>query len=183
MARNNHRNKGENNSRILTLGDIELEEVNNVIKAIYNINHDDRDKELPKREPIKLIINSHGGDVYSGLGLIDVIEHSETPIYTICHGAALSMAMVVFAAGHVRYASKYATFMYHEANYGLEGKVIYHKQEVKEAERTDKMCDDYLLAKTKFTIKQFNDVRERQKEWYIDTVTAKKYGLVDEILE
>lgn len=175
--------KENNNNRILTLGNVEFEEVNDVIKSIYIINHEDKDKELPKREPIKLIINSPGGDVYSGLGLIDVIEHSETPIYTICHGAALSMAMVVFAAGHVRYSSKYATFMYHEANYGLEGKVIYHKQEVKEAERTDKLCDDYLLTRTKFTMKQFNDIRERQKEWYIDATTAKKYGLVDEILE
>ena len=65
----------------------------------------------------------------------------------------MSMALIVFAAGHERVASKNATFMYHEAAYPVEGKVVYHKQELKEVERIDKVCDDYLLSKTKFTKK------------------------------
>jgi ATP-dependent protease ClpP protease subunit len=92
------------------------------------------------------------------------------------------MALIVYAAGHHRLASKYATFMYHEANYGLDGKVTIHKQEIKEADRTEKICDDYLLSKTKFTKKQFDNIKKTQGEWYFDINVAKKHGLVDEIL-
>jgi len=167
-------------SRIITLGNIDCISVNDIVQLIYEINEEDAKKTTV--EPIKLIINSFGGELYSGLALIDTIDNSQTPIHTICHGAAMSMALIVYAAGHHRLASKYATFMYHEATYSTEGKVVFHKQELKEVERTDKICDDYLLSRTKLTQKQFNDIKNKQKEWYFDVNTAKEFGLVDEIL-
>ena len=167
-------------SRIITLGYIDAELVNDIIQLIYEINEEDIKKA--QAEPIKLIINSPGGEVYSGLALIDVIDNSQTPIYTICHGTAMSMGLIVYAAGHHRTASRYSTFMYHESHYEMNGKVATHKQELKEVERIDNICDNYLLSKTSFTKKQFNDVKNKQEEWYFDVNTAKKYGLVDEIL-
>jgi ATP-dependent Clp protease protease subunit len=167
-------------SRTITLGEIDSESANDIIQLIYDINDEDVGKT--QVEPIRLIINSFGGEVYSGLALIDTIDNSSTPIYTICHGSAMSMALIVYAAGHNRYASKNATFMYHEAAYPIEGKVAHHKQELKEVERVDSICDDYLLSKTSFTKKILNGVKDRQKEWYFDVELAHKYGLVNEIL-
>lgn len=167
-------------SRIMTLGDIETEVINEIIHSIYEINEEDVKKE--KADPIKLIINSSGGEIYSGLALIDVINTSLTPIHTICHGAAMSMGLIIFAAGHHRTASPNATFMYHEAMYGLEGKTAYHKQEMKEANRIDKLCDDYLISRTKLTQKIMDNVKNTQAEWYFDAKTALKYNVVNEIL-
>ena len=167
-------------SRTITLGEISSESVNDIIQLIYEINDEDIGKT--QVEPIRLIINSFGGEVYSGLALIDTIDNSLTPVYTICHGSAMSMALIIYSAGHNRYASKNATFMYHEAAYPIEGKVAHHKQELKEVERVDKICDNYLLSKTSFTQKQFNDVKKTQGEWYFNVETAQEYGLVNEIL-
>lgn len=167
-------------SRIITLGNIESEPVNEIIQLIYEINDEDIGKT--QVEPIRLIVNSFGGEVYSGLALIDTIDNSATPVYTICHGSAMSMGLIVYSAGHQRYASKNATFMYHEAAYPIEGKVIHHKQELKEVERVDGICDDYLLSKTSFTKKQFNDIKKTQGEWYFNIEIAQQYGLVNEIL-
>ena len=170
----------KSSGRILTLGDIDSDSVNDIIEVIYDINEEDVKKTIT--EPIKLIINSFGGELYSGLAIIDVIDNSHTPIYTICHGSAMSMALIIFSAGHRRFASKYATFMYHEASYGNEGKIMHHKQELKETERTDKICDDYFLSKTKFNAKQLKDIRDKRSEWYFDVKIAMKYGLVDELI-
>jgi ATP-dependent Clp protease protease subunit len=167
-------------SRTITLGEINSESANDIIQLVYDINDEDIGKT--QVEPIKLIINSFGGEVYSGLALIDTIDNSSTPVYTICHGSAMSMALIVYSAGHQRYASKNATFMYHEAAYPIEGKVIHHKQELKEVERVDKICDNYLLSKTSFTQKQFNDVKKTQGEWYFNIEIAQQHGLVNEIL-
>ena len=168
-------------SRVITLGDIDCIEINQIIQDIYEINNEDAKRQTV--EPIKLIINSFGGEVFSGLALIDVIDSSQTPIHTICHGTAMSMALIIYAAGHHRIASKYATFMYHEAAYELNGKVAFHKQELKETERIDKICDAYLISKTKLTKNILQPHRDRQAEWYFDVKTAQRYGLVDEILE
>jgi ATP-dependent Clp protease protease subunit len=167
-------------SRVITLGYIDAESANEVIQLVYEINEEDVKKT--QVEPIKLIINSFGGEVYSGLALIDVIDNSLVPVHTICHGTAMSMALIVYAAGHHRIASKYAAFMYHEAHYEMNGKVVAHKQEIEEVDRTEKICDDYLLSRTKFTRKILKGVKDRQKEWYFDVELAHKYGLVDEIL-
>jgi ATP-dependent Clp protease protease subunit len=167
-------------SRIITLGYIDETSINDTIQLIYEINDEDIKKTAV--EPIKLIINSPGGEVYNGFALIDVIDNSLTPVHTICHGHAMSMALIVYAAGHHRIASKYSTFMYHESNYGLEGKVSIHKQEIREVNRTEKMCDDYLISRTKFTAKQLNTAKKTHGEWYFDVNVAQKYGLVNEIL-
>jgi ATP-dependent Clp protease protease subunit len=167
--------------RILSIGDIEIDNVNEIIEVIYEINEEDAKKS--QRDPIKLIVNSPGGDVYHGFALVDVISNSTTPIYTICHGHAMSAALVVYAAGHRRFASQRATFMYHEIAWSMQQeKLQLHSQEVKEGERMWKIYDDYLLSQTKFTAKQLNEVKKTRGEWYMDVKTAHKYGLVDEIL-
>jgi len=61
-------------SKILYLDDNEDNAVDEVIKSILEINEYDKHSS-----PIKLYINSSGGDVYPFLGLIDVIITSKTP--------------------------------------------------------------------------------------------------------
>jgi ATP-dependent Clp protease protease subunit len=167
--------------RIISLGDIETDNVNEIIEIIYEINEEDVKKT--QKEPIKLIVNSPGGDVYHGFALVDVISNSQTPIHTICHGHAMSAALIVYAAGHKRFASQHATFMYHEVAWSThQEKLQYHSQEVKEGERLWKLYDNYLLSRTKFTAKQLNDIKNTRGEWYMDAKTAMKHGLVNEIL-
>jgi ATP-dependent Clp protease protease subunit len=167
--------------RILSIGDIEIDNVNEIIEVIYEINEEDVKKT--QKEPIKLIVNSPGGDVYHGFALVDVISNSPTPIHTICHGHAMSAALVVYAAGHKRFASQRATFMYHELLWSTQQeKLQYHSQEVKEGERMWKIYDDYLLSRTKFTAKQLNEIKDKRGEWYMDVKTAMKYGLVDNLI-
>jgi ATP-dependent Clp protease protease subunit len=168
-------------SRILSIGDIEVDNVNEIIEVIYDINEEDIKKS--QKDPIKLIVNSPGGDVYHGFALVDVISNSATPIYTICHGMAMSAALIVYAAGHKRFASKRATFMYHEMAWAMpQEKLQLHLQEAKEGERMWKIYDDFLLSRTNFTVKQLNEIKKTRGEWYFDVKTAMKYGLVDELL-
>jgi len=178
---NKHSEKQPRLNRIITLGEITQENVNDIIGLIYEINEEDIKKT--QVEPIKLIINSFGGEVYSGLALIDAIDNSRTPIFTICYGTAMSMGLIVYTAGHERYASRNATFMYHEAAYPIEGKVQHHKQELKEVERIDKICDNYLISKTKLTQEMLDNVKSTQSEWYFSIDAAIEYGIIDEKLE
>jgi ATP-dependent Clp protease protease subunit len=174
---------GNSSNRIITIGDITKESSFEIIKFIYDINEKDKNKAKDKREPIKLLMNSLGGEVYDGLAIVDAIETSNTPVYTVGFGAIMSMALVVYVAGEHRIAGKNTTFMYHETAYDTEGKIKFHKQELKEAERTDSMCDKYILDKTKLSQQQLSDMRNTQGDWYFDTRLAKQYGIVHEILK
>lgn len=72
-----------------------------------------KEKEY-KREPIKIYINSYGGNLYDMWSLIDIILNSKTPIYTYCKGYAMSAGFKIFLAGHKRFVSKHATLLYHQ---------------------------------------------------------------------
>lgn len=87
------------------------------IRAILN-NRTEEEKD----NPINLVINSSGGDVYEMLGIIDYIETLSVPVNTICRGRAFSAAAVILACGTgTRMVSKRSCVMFHESSSYLDG--------------------------------------------------------------
>lgn len=175
--------KDKDTGRIMTLGEINEENVNYTIADILDINDLDNGINVKKREPIKLIISSGGGEVYRGLGLIDVIINSETPIHTICYGLGMSMALPILAVGHHRVMSSRSTLMYHE----IAGDLGYIKLteyviELNEYKRINSIYEEIILERTKITRKQINNVNRQKKEWYISPNEALELGIIDEII-
>lgn len=171
--------------RIIVLGEIDDENVNDAIQQIYEFNQIDNitKKDGEEREPIQLIINSPGGHVYYGFGLIDCIELSTTPIYIVVHGQAQSMALPIVCVGHHRRMSSRATLMYHEICWGThEEKLRYHKQEVTEGDRLQKMYDGIIIENTKVSKKKLDTVKSKSQEWYITAEEALKFGFIDAII-
>ena len=175
--------RNPNLSRVLILGEIDGISSNDLISQIYEINEYDNYRNIKKREPIRLIINSEGGCVYYGLGILDVISLSTTPIHTICHGHAMSMGFIIFCAGKQRFISQNSTFMYHEISLGeYSDKLKYFKDEVIETERIQKICDDYILSKTIVPLKKLRNIKKLKTEWYITPEEALEYKIVNKIL-
>lgn len=73
-------------------------------------------ESMDAREPIKLIINSPGGEVNAGMMLYDQIHGMKNvPIEMYCIEMAASMAAVILAGGkHGRYILKHSKVMIHE---------------------------------------------------------------------
>ena len=169
--------------RIISLGDINDENTNEVIQFICEINHVDEGKDVDKREPIKLIINSYGGDIYRGLGVADIIMSSTTPVHTICYGSALSMGFVIMTAGHYRVASKNSTFMYHELLWSLhDSNLSTHRNEVEEGKRIMDIYDSIVLERTNLTKMQLDIVKREHRDWYMSAEEANSYGVIDHII-
>ena len=153
---------------------------------IFQLQEDDKKEAKEKdfqREPIKLYINSYGGSVYDMWALIDIIINSKTPIHTYCTGYAMSAAFKIFLAGHKRFCTKHATFMYHQMSYGKEGK---YQDLVEDRVQTDylqKIIEEYVIERTKLTQSDIDDIREKKKDFYIHPQDALKFGIVDEIIE
>jgi ATP-dependent Clp protease protease subunit len=161
--------------------------VQEAIQFIFDINEYDDENEDNlnnyERKPIKFIINSFGGSVYDGFGLIGAIETSVTPVYTYCYGSAMSMALIILASGHKRFGHKLSTFMYHECSDNIpEDKLSNIAENVDEVKRLMKVYDDYLLSRTSFKRKQLDDVKKAKQDWYFGVEDALKYGLIEEII-
>lgn len=166
---------------------ISQKSVSEVIKAIFEINKDDEEKEGEYkkwvREPIQLILNTYGGSVYDGLGLINAIELSVTPVYTYAIGSAMSMGLFILVSGQKRFIAQHATVMYHQIATVSHGKLEGIKNDIKEGKRLEKVCEDILISRTKLTRENLEPYKRQKKEWYLTPKQALKLGIVDEILK
>ncbi len=79
--------------RVFLTESITAESANEILKQLLYLESEDSET------PIRLIIDSPGGEVVSGLKIIDQMQGMETPIETCCVGTAASMAAFILAAG------------------------------------------------------------------------------------
>lgn len=166
---------------IVLSGDIDESSVKDAIQTISFINEIDDGKEVV--EPIKLIINSLGGNILDGFALIGVIENSFVPVYTYGYGSIMSMALPILVAGDKRFGHPLATFMYHECLDSVPyDKMSIIKENIEETDRLMDMYDDYLTSRTTLTQKQLNKVKNKKTDWYFGSDEALSYNIINEVI-
>lgn len=156
----------------------------NIIKEINRINRqdDEEQKRLKKfeRKPITLFINSPGGLCYAGLGLIDTMNKSDTPIKTEIIGIAASMAGVIFLSGHDREMNVNGTIHYHNVRSGMFGDQFDYKNEVVELKRLQKLLDKIYLDNSNLTQAQLDAWKVSKGDIMIGYNQAKRYRMIDQ---
>jgi ATP-dependent Clp protease protease subunit len=166
---------------IVLSGEIDESSVKDAIQTISFINEIDNGKD--EVEPIKLIINSLGGNILDGFALIGVIENSFVPVYTYGYGSIMSMALPILVAGDKRFGHPLATFMYHECLDSVPyDKMSIIKENIEETDRLMDMYDDYLISRTSLTQKQLNKVKSKKIDWYFGSDEALSYNIINEVI-
>lgn len=175
--------------RIIIFSDfIEIDPIRKAMEKIIEINRIDDEKEQKevgyKREPIKFVINSYGGNVYDGFALMALMETSKTPVHTYCYGYAMSMGLSIFLAGVKRFAHPLVTFMYHQISTGAYyDKIKEIKQGLEQSCRLERMYDEFMLKRTNILKEKLDAVKEAKDDWFFGLDEAKKLGVVHEVIE
>ena len=131
---------------------------------------------------ISIYINSPGGSVTAGLGILDTMNYIKPDVATICMGQASSMGAVLLSGGKKgkRSALPNSRLMVHQPWAGMQGTasdIQIHAQELLAMkERLNKI----LAVQTGKTIKKITDDTDR--DFFMTAEEAKKYGLIDRVL-
>ena len=137
--------------------------------------------ESPDKD-VSIYINSPGGSVTAGLGILDTMNYIKPDVATICMGQASSMGAVLLSGGKKgkRSALPNSRVMVHQPWAGMEGTasdIQIHAQELLAMkERLNKI----LAGQTGKTIKNITDDTDR--DFFMTAEEAKKYGLIDRVL-
>ena len=171
-------------------GGVTQESIVKLAEEIQKINDADDDLEVNfklrglenKRTPIKLNINSYGGDAYAGHAGFDIISKSQTPVNTHVIGVAMSAALLLVIAGATRTANQNATIMYHEIATISWDKLEGIKRDVKECKRLQKMYDSKIIKNTNVSKKKLKELCKSKHDWFLSAKEAKKYGVIDSVV-
>lgn len=167
-------------NRIIFLSTEIDSEVCNIIKAqILYLEQIDPEKD------IKIYIDSPGGSVYSGLGLLDTMEYVSNDICTINTGLAASMAAVVLCSGTKgkRKALKRSRTMIHQP-LGYGGWVQQASDmeiEAKEINSLKKELYEIISDKTGQSYQKVH--KDGDRDYWMTSDEALKYGMIDEIIK
>ena len=153
-------------------------DVCNIIKAqlLYLESESDDD--------IKIYIDSPGGSVYSGLGLLDVMDFVKPDIITINTGLAASMGAVILCSGTKgkRKALKRSRTMIHQPmSYG--GYVQQASDMEIEAKEMNSIKKELYEIISDMTGQNYDRVsKDGDRDYWMTAIEAKKYGMIDDIV-
>ena len=165
------------NDRIVFLGEqVTSDSANLVIAQLLHLESQDPDKD------ISLYIDSPGGDVYAGLGILDTMNFIKPDVSTICVGMAASMGAVLLAAGAKgkRLALPNSMVMIHQPSSGVQGQQTDIQIVADETKWIRQRINELLSDYTGQSIEKVNEDTERDN--YLRAQEACDYGLVDRVI-
>lgn len=146
-----------------------------VAQLLYLSSVDERD--------ISMYINSPGGSVVDGLGLVDTMNYISCDISTTCIGMAASMGSVLLSNGAKgkRFVLPHSRVMIHQVSNGAQG--VLKDLEI-ELEQTRRCKNDLYEILAKNTNKSFEEIeRDCDRNYWLIGKEAVEYGIVDKVLD
>ena len=140
------------------------------------------ESEDPKKD-IYMYINSPGGVITSGLSILDTMNYLKCDVSTVCFGQAASMGAVLLAGGAKgkRFALPNSRVMIHQPLGGVQGQATDIEIHAKEIKTLKEKLNNILATTTGQTLKKIE--KDTERDFFMDSKEAAKYGLIDEILE
>ena len=133
-------------------------------------------------QDIYLYINSPGGSVTSGLAIYDTMNYITSDVKTICIEMAASMASVILSSGAKgkRCALINADVMIHQPLGGMEGQASDMKIACERILKIKEKLNNILAKNTGKSLKVIE--KDTDRDYFLSSHEALKYGLIDEIL-
>ena len=138
--------------------------------------------EDPKKD-IFMYINSPGGSVSAGLGIVDTMNHIKPDVATVCVGLAASMGSIILSQGAKgkRSVLPNAEVMIHQPWGGTQGQATDIEITARHILRTRETLNKMLAKASGKPLAQIE--KDTDRDFFMTAEEAKKYGLVDTILK
>ena len=147
-----------------------------IIAQLLFLESEDSDKD------IYMYINSPGGVITSGFGILDTMNYIKPDVATICMGQAASMAALLLSSGAKgkRSALKNSRVMIHQPLGGVQGQATDIEIHTKEILHLKDKLNKILSDNTGKSIKTIE--KDTNRDNFLSAEDALDYGLIDQIV-
>ena len=136
-----------------------------------------------EQKDITLYINSPGGSVLCGLGIVDLMNFIKSDVATTNIGMCASMGSVLLSSGTKgkRSSLVYSKVMTHQVSHGTRGNVQDTRIDQMEGEKYNYILFKILAENCGKTFEEMLEVSRRDK-WF-NSDEALEFGLIDEVIQ
>ncbi|SMC19232.1 ATP-dependent Clp protease, protease subunit [Andreprevotia lacus DSM 23236] len=162
---------------IFLVGPVNDAVANVVVAQLLFLESENPDKD------IHLYINSPGGSVTAGMSIYDTMQFIKPKVSTLCIGMAASMGAFLLAGGAEgkRFALPNSRIMIHQPLIGgLQGQASDIEIHARELIKTKRQLNELLARHTGQSLETVE--RDTDRDNFMSSEEAKKYGLIDEVL-
>ncbi len=131
---------------------------------------------------ISIYINSPGGSVSDGMGVIDTVNFISSPVATICTGLSASMGAMLLVSGEPgkRASLPHGRIMIHQPLGGVQGQASDIEIEARQIAILKEELYQILSERTGQPIKKIYEDADRN--FWMTAPEAKEYGLIDRVI-
>lgn len=161
---------------IMLSGEIDKESAEKVVKQLLIL-------EAENDEPIKVFINSPGGDVDAGFAIYDMAKFVKNEVYMIGMGLVASAATLVLLAvpAERRLGLPNSSYLIHQPMSRMEGVATDIEIYTKQLERTRDRLNSIVSTQTGQSIEVVQ--RDTDRDHWLDSQEAISYGLISRVVE
>ena len=136
-----------------------------------------------EKKDITLYINSPGGSVLCGLGIVDLMNYIKSDVATTNIGMCASMGSVLLSSGTKgkRSSLVYSKVMTHQVSQGTHGNIQDTRINQMEGEKYNYVLFKMLAENCGRTFEEMLEFSRRDR-WYTSD-EAKEFGLIDEVIK
>ena len=168
-----------NGCDIYYYGDVETESTLEFLDQFKKLEVDLLKKaiELPGYSPtIRVHIHSDGGDVFSGLSMMDTLKSSRVNVVTIAEGTCCSAATFILLGGNERLMWKHSFVLIHQLSSGFFGKYTELRDEMKTCKKIMSVIKGLYTRETTIPKEKMSEFMKR--DIYLGYEECINYGIV-----
>ncbi len=161
--------------QILLSGEINKPLAEKIVRQLLILESDSKD-------PIKIYIDSPGGDADAGYAIFDMIRFIDAPVYTIGMGLVASAGSIILLAApkERRFALPNSHYLIHQPLSGIKGVATEIEIHAAELEKMRVRINRLIADETGLPIEKVS--KDTDRDFWMNAEEAKEYRLVSKIV-
>lgn len=172
---NNDENRFLKTRTIILSGEINKSLVKRIISQLLIL-------EQENDQPIKLFIDSPGGDADAGYALFDMIRFIEAPVYAIGMGLVASAGAIILlgASKERRLGLPNSHYLIHQPLSGIRGVATEIEIHAKELEKLRLKINQLIAQETGQPMERVE--KDTDRDFWMNAEEARDYGLISRVI-
>ncbi len=133
-------------------------------------------------DPITILIDSPGGDVYAGFSIFDMIRFIKAPVRIVGMGLIASAAALILLAvpKERRYGLPNSSYLIHQPLSGIQGVATEIEIHARELEKTKERLNEIIAEATGQSLERVS--RDTDRDYWMNSKEAVAYGLIEKTI-